>query len=223
MDADNQYSVSRFFDVGDSLTVTVGSKEKSAEIHTFETQIKGIQEERLFIALPENLEFFHEKMPITVRFMKGKGHLPSISTQVLTYAKAQTFGCWIEIPRAFVVDILQRRRHMRVPMRFTAKIQYVEDGQSLTIPAEGVNLSGGGIRFTSLHRFQGHENLVVEFQPDPSIPAFTLQAEVVFSGVAVTRNSFVTALKFINLRQYEEDRLIGICFRTQMKMQKHLF
>lgn len=227
-------NLAEFIEINDRLGVTLSGSAAGAPdgepIH-FDSYVKDISDDLLLIDIPAALNP-EERLPpgrsISVTFPIGLHELPPFLAEVRFYQKGARAGCWIQLPPAFKNHILQHRQHIRVPVQFPLIVRTVVNGmEGRPIQAESMNLSGGGIRFTSRRLFTPPgQVLVLEFQPDSSYPLFRLKGNVLRSYPLPARTldekpmDKVTAVKFLYLDQAQESRLIGFCFRQEIVQAK---
>ncbi len=224
-------ALNEILEIEDPLRVTLWFPGEPSRSITLDTTIKHITENQLLIAIPtvENSEvLLRQGVRVEIEFLNRNQDLPQIETWILRYQKdAIVSGFWVEIPASFQEYFLKRRQHVRIPVRFPVQVIYTVNGRPRIIDGESINLSGGGVRFTSQQIYSPGDKIMISFQPDNRYQLFKLNGEVIFCSPSPYRtpktpNETVTALKFINMPRAHEDQLVGFCFRKELEQHKHL-
>ncbi len=134
-------------------------------------------------------------------------------------------GYWLRIPEDSQIEVIQRRKHVRIPMVIPIEVEYVlGTDKVLTLPARTEDVSGGGLRFTALKLFAQEQDLTIHIQFSPSSPRMRLKATVVFS----TQNRihrqpddlYATACQFYDLDDTQEMLIVRECFRRELKLKQ---
>lgn len=230
MDTNPAIDVSEFLDLETPLWVTFYHPQKAMAPLQFESRILQLSEHQLLLEVPAFQKIQPYLTPHTqveLRLAKAPGDFPPLLTTCLYHQSSPLAGCWVNVSPAVKDIFLNQRRHVRVQARFPLTVFYHPLHKHVFVPAESVNLSGGGIRFASARQFRTGEKLRLVFQPDFRGQAFDLDGEVVLSIPAHIRHTqyaspIVTAVKFIHIPAFIEDRLVGICFRKETESKKHL-
>jgi c-di-GMP-binding flagellar brake protein YcgR len=132
-------------------------------------------------------------------------------------------GYWLKIQSSTQVEVLkmdaiQRRRHVRIPMVVPFEVEY---HGGLKTPAHTVNVSGGGLRFTSSVSFEVDQELLLHIQLNPTLPMLHLKAKVVMS--AHNRLSkrgddmYAAACQFLEMDDAREMIIVRECFRRELR------
>lgn len=135
--------------------------------------------------------------------------------------------CWVVAPMSFIDELLKRRKHIRIPMKFLMTVASLMNPTRAPVQALSLNLSGGGMRFISISSFLLGEHVKLQFKPETSGPEYEVEGEVVFCAEDdVWRPSlgygWIIGVKFLNLSQKQEDAFVGICFRKELLQLRHL-
>lgn len=134
-------------------------------------------------------------------------------------------GYWLRIPEDSKIEVIQRRKHVRIPMIIPMEVEYVlGKDKILTLPARTEDVSGGGLRFTAIKLFSKGQDLKFHIQFSPSVPRMQLKARVVFS----TQNRihrqpddlYVTACQFYDLEDAQEMLIVRECFRRELGLKQ---
>jgi hypothetical protein len=135
-------------------------------------------------------------------------------------------GYWLRIPEDTAIEVIQRRRHVRIPMVLPLDVEYQMAGQGpkLMIQARTEDVSGGGLRFNSLTLFPVGQELILHIQMNPSIPMLHLKAKVVMSMQNRLRKQaddlYTTACQFQDLDDAREMIIVRECFRRELKLNQ---
>jgi c-di-GMP-binding flagellar brake protein YcgR len=227
-----QLALTQFIEVNDELTAILRIPADPGRSIGFKSFVKEVKDNQLLIDVPTTLDLESLLVPgtlIDIEFLLGISDLPVFRGEVAWYQKGSIRGCWIKLPEAFRSHFLKRRRFVRIPVRFGLKIyKYLDETEYVIIEGESVNLSAGGLRFLSSHRFQKGDEVLLEFRPDPRYPLFRINGRVVlsqtstFQSPAERKNSLITSIRFNQLQRSQEDQLVGLCFRKELEQLKHL-
>ncbi len=221
--------LAEFLAINEALEAAVYLDNHGDETLPFQSLIKQIQDDSLLIDVPQDpglVKYMQPGAKIDLAFLRIKPGPVAITARVINYQEAGRTGAWVQVPPNFIEHFLKRRLHVRVSINFPVKVHATVDKQHPVTEGECINLSGGGMRFTTLQVFLKGEHLTVEFQPDPLLPPFKAECEVVQSGLSPYPNKksageMICSVKFNGLSRHAEDMLVGICFRQQLK-QRHL-
>jgi hypothetical protein len=131
---------------------------------------------------------------------------------------------WLKILDNSDIEVIQRRRHVRIPMVLPIKIEYQLGANWLDIQARTEDMSGGGMRFTSPKLFFKGQNLKVHIQFNPDLPLMRLNAKVVFGTENRVRkhpeDTYAAACQFHELEDAEEMIIVRECFRREIGMKR---
>ncbi len=129
-------------------------------------------------------------------------------------------GFWLKIPENPQVEVMQRRRHVRIPMVIPFNLEYSISGRSMAMQARTEDVSGGGMRFTSIRQFPKGQDLLILLAFNPSEPPLKLKAKVVFSVQNRLKKQpddlYSTACQFADLTDAEEMILVRECFKREL-------
>ncbi len=130
-------------------------------------------------------------------------------------------GYWLKISEDTQMEVVQRRRHVRIAMVVPARIQFQGDNADQEeVLAFTEDLSGGGMRVTSPRLFQKGEDIQVEIQFAANQPKLQLKARIVFSMENQLRRRkddlYVTSCQFYDLENQQETILVRECFRREI-------
>jgi hypothetical protein len=135
-------------------------------------------------------------------------------------------GYWLRIPENTPVEVIQRRKHVRIPMVVPLEVEYQLAGlpDKLKIAARTEDVSGGGLRFNSVTLFPVGQEVMLHIQLNPSIPMLHLKAKVVVSMQNRLRKQaddmYTTACQFIELDDAREMVIVRECFRRELKLKQ---
>ena len=135
-------------------------------------------------------------------------------------------GYWLKIPENAEVEMIQRRRHVRIPMMIPFEVEYQLPGKSdkLKLPARTEDVSGGGLRFTSVTLFPVGQELTLHIQMNPSTPMLHLKGKVVISTQNRLRKHaddlYSTACQFVDLDDTQEMVIVRECFQRELKRNR---
>ncbi len=221
--------LSEFVDVNDQILVTFRLPDASQQLFQFQSLIRAVANNKLLLdvpAFPGIQSVLIPNFQLGINFQPELPDFPTIMTTIILFREADPAGCWVEVPPGFHQHFLKRRRHIRVPVQFPLKAFFTVNNREFPLNAQSVNLSGGGMRFTSKRLFQENEVILLEFKPDERGNLYKVKSRVVLSQPVLypdgTVQHYVTAVAFLNLERYEEDRLVGFCFRQELLQQRHL-
>jgi hypothetical protein len=129
-------------------------------------------------------------------------------------------GFWLKIPENPQIELLQNRRHVRIPMIIPFNLEYAVSGRSMAMQARTEDVSGGGMRFTSIRQFPQGQDLLISLSINPSAPTLRLKARVVFSVENRLKKQpddlYSTACQFVDLTDAEEMLLVRECFKREL-------
>lgn len=130
---------------------------------------------------------------------------------------------WLKIPENAEIEVIQRRRHVRIPMVIPFDLQYEIAGRPITVNARTEDVSGGGMRFTSIRLFPKDQEITVNLKLSPAEPPLRLKAKVVFSAQNRIKmqpdDLYTTACQFLELDDAEEMVLVRECFRRELGLK----
>jgi hypothetical protein len=130
-------------------------------------------------------------------------------------------GYWLKIPEDAQVEVIQRRKHVRIPMIVPFEIEYtLLGGAPLKVPARTEDVSGGGMRFTSVTLFPVGKEIEIQIQFNPNLPILNLKAKVVMSNQNRLRRQaddlYTTACQFLDMDDAREMIIVRECFRREL-------
>lgn len=128
---------------------------------------------------------------------------------------------WLKIPEDVQVSTVQRRKHVRVPMVIPIQLEYLIAERWIPIAARTEDVSGGGVRFTSLRLFLMGQELRIHLPFGPSESILHLKAKVVYSAQNRIKKQaediYVTSCQFLDLDDAQEMALVRECFRRELR------
>lgn len=131
-------------------------------------------------------------------------------------------GYWLKIPEDAQVEVIQRRKHVRIPMIIPFEVEYnlLGRGSPLKIAARTEDVSGGGLRFTSLTLFPVNKEILLHIQFNPTLPIIHLKGKVVMSNQNRLRRQaddlYTTACQFLEMDDTREMMIVRECFRREL-------
>lgn len=129
-------------------------------------------------------------------------------------------GFWLKIPEEPRVSVIQRRKHVRIPMVIPFSFEYLVAERWIPMTARTEDVSGGGMRFTSLRLFLMGQELSVHLPMGPSQSMLHLKAKVVYSAQNRIKKQpediYVTSCQFLDLDDVQEMALVRECFRREL-------
>lgn len=131
-------------------------------------------------------------------------------------------GYWLKIPENAQVEVIQRRKHVRIPMIIPFEVEYqvLGRGTPLKIPARTEDVSGGGLKFTSATLFPVGKELLLHIQFNPGLPILHLKAKVVMSTQNRLKRQaddlYTTACQFLEMDDAREMIIVRECFRREL-------
>jgi len=133
-------------------------------------------------------------------------------------------GVWLMIPSNTEVEVFQRRRHVRIPMDVPFELEFPSGLSTTTLTARTLDVSGGGMMFTSPRSFPKEEEILVILQFGPEQPRMLLKGKVVLCRENQTRKTdsdqYATALQFLGLEAAQEMLLVRECFRCELRRKQ---
>ncbi len=138
-------------------------------------------------------------------------------------------GYWLKIPPDCSIEVVQRRRHVRIPMSIPFVAEYLltmPEGESqwVKVNATTEDVSGGGMRLTSARKFEKGEEIFIHIKLNKDLPEMTLKARVVFSVENRMRaghdDDYATACQFIELDKHTETVIVRECFRRELETRR---
>lgn len=138
-------------------------------------------------------------------------------------------GYWLKIPPDCNIEVVQRRRHVRIPMTIPFVAEYWAndpegDGRWVRINATTEDVSGGGMRMTSARKFEKGEEFFIHIKLNKDLPQMSLKARVVFSVENRARarqdDYYATACQFIELDKHTETAIVRECFRRELEIRR---
>lgn len=133
-------------------------------------------------------------------------------------------GYWLRIPPDSQIELIQRRRHVRIPMVLPIEIDYVLGDKTIRMQARTEDVSGGGMRFTSLTQFRNGQEVVIHIQFSGGQPIMHLKARVVFSTQNRVRRQqddlYATSCQFVDVDDKQEMMIVRECFRKELGLRR---
>jgi c-di-GMP-binding flagellar brake protein YcgR len=130
-------------------------------------------------------------------------------------------GFWLKIPENPQIEVMQLRRHVRIPMRLPVKVEFTQMGKWFSIDGYTEDMSGGGLRFTSSRQFEKKQELLIHLRVENDTELLKLRSSVVYTGEnRICRNAddlYATAVQFLELDARQEMLIMRECFRRELK------
>lgn len=131
---------------------------------------------------------------------------------------------WLKIPADPQIEVVQRRRHVRIPMVIPVEVEFQVGTKWITTPARTEDVSGGGMRLTSSRLFYKDQELRLHFQMNEEMEMMHLQARVIFSTENRVKKRpddlYATACQFHDLGDAQEMLIVRECFRRELKSKR---
>jgi c-di-GMP-binding flagellar brake protein YcgR len=205
------------------LELTVWDEEDEDGL-TYTAKIKQTKANHILVDMPLSQPVLMRRMVVGVLV----GAVASLYQDVVIFypviherQDTGEIGFWLRLPEQY--EVVQRRRHVRVPMEIPFQVDCYVGVSRQSHDALTLNLSGGGVRFSCARQFVTGELIKLRLQLNGNTPAMTLSGEVVFSQVNGNRKGshfeYVTAVQFKGLTHQQEAALVGECFRREIRMR----
>ena len=136
-------------------------------------------------------------------------------------------GIWLKLLNTEQAEMVQRRFHFRIDLNLPVAVKQAGDDDD-TPPAKGTTLdmSGGGLKFTSRRRYEKDEALVVSVQFPEEAEPVDVHCEVVYSSdnrrkQADGSDAFITACRYSanKMDQRTETLIMKECFRAELGLK----
>lgn len=128
---------------------------------------------------------------------------------------------WLKVSENPNIEVMQRRRHVRIPMVIPVEVEFEAGTRWLSLPAFTEDLSGGGMRFTSPRRFSSGECLQLRFHVNDGQELLKLKGKVVLSVENRIRRRhddlYATACSFYDIEDRQEMLIVRECFQRELK------
>lgn len=141
----------------------------------------------------------------------------------IIHAKQETppIGFWLKIPDNPEIEVMQRRRHVRIPMIIPVKAEFIVAGKWCSVEGHTEDMSGGGLRFTSARQFYKEQEVLVHLRLEEEKEVLKLKSTVVFTGENRVRRRpddlYATAVQFVDIDAKQEMLIMRECFRRELK------
>ncbi|MCE3236921.1 MAG: hypothetical protein K0Q50_3113 [Vampirovibrio sp.] len=133
-------------------------------------------------------------------------------------------GYWLKIPPDSQVELIQQRKHVRIPMVLPIEVDYTLGDKNIRMQARTEDVSGGGLRFTSITQFRSGQELLLHVQFAPSQPIMHLKTRVVFSAQNRVKRQpddlYATACQFTDMDNKQEMLIVRECFRRELGLKR---
>ncbi len=210
------------------VQVTVWDPQNDSVEYTFSSYILEAGGSLLQVAFPES-ELTHIR-PLLLTGVSVGVVLETYPNPFIFYPivhstpGSEDIGFWLKILENPQLEMVQRRRHVRIQMVFPFELEYTISDRVLKMAARVQDLSGGGIRFTSMRLFPIGQELRISLPLMSGEPILALKARVVFSGHSRVKRQpddlYVTACQFIELDDAKEMALVRECFRRELRRKQ---
>ena len=133
-------------------------------------------------------------------------------------------GYWLRIPPDSQIELIQRRKHVRIPMVLPIEVDYTLADKTIRMQARTEDVSGGGMRFTSITQFRSGQEVTLHIQFAPSQPIMHLKARVIFSAQNRIKRQpddlYATACQFMDVDDKQEMLIVRECFRRELGLKR---
>lgn len=218
-----------FLEVNQKLEITVWRQDDGDdEGQTYQTYIKDIQDDMILVHPPSAGEAgLYELMTRgtkvgAVMVQQGEGQIvfyPIIESQ----QTQGLIGFWMVVGDDLQHEVMQRRRHVRIPIGLTIRLALTVEGETAQLEARTLDISGGGVRFYCRHEFQKGQVLVATI-PFESGEVVTVNARVVLCNesnkYSIDGGYFTTAASFDEITEQQESTLVSECFKHELKLRR---
>lgn len=213
--------------VDQRVQITVWDSQDDSVEHTFSSYVMEAGGNVLRVASPSSPT--HPAIPllqrnVVVGVLVEVSPNPYIFYPVIHSEPSPQGGFWLKIPDNPAIEIIQRRRHVRIPMLIPFELEYLDGGQWVKLSARTEDMSGGGARFTASRLFLKGQDLLLVLPLDATQPPLRLKAKVIFSAEnRVKKQSddlYVTACEFQELDAAGEMMLVRECFRRELGLKQ---
>jgi c-di-GMP-binding flagellar brake protein YcgR len=141
------------------------------------------------------------------------------------YQEKPKAGYWLKLLDSTQVEVVQRRRHVRIPMQVPFRVEHLIGANHwVSVDTVTEDVSGGGMRFTSQRQFFKDQDLRLYIQFHEEQPKLVLKARVVFSAENRLRRRkddfYVTACQFYDVEPHEETVVVRECFRRELGLRR---
>jgi hypothetical protein len=164
--------------------------------------------------------------------------LEACPTPFLFYPKvqippAEKTGCfWIRLNEDMSIEPLRIRRHVRIPLVTPFEVALRQaggtgEGEPQYLPAQTVDISGGGLKFTSPAPFQSEQALSLRLKLDTKEPPLLLKAVVILCEEKHLPQQpsewrYVVACRFVDPTPVQERLIMKECFRRELSLKNRL-
>lgn len=209
------------------IHITVWDPQDDSVEHTFASYIMEVGGNVLRVASPSNP--VDPAMPllqrhIVVGVLVEVSPNPYIFYPVVHAEPTSQGGFWLKIPDNPEIEVIQRRRHVRIPMLIPFELEYLEGERWIKLSARTEDMSGGGARFTASRLFIKGQDLLLALPLQAGQPPLRLKAKVVFSAENRVKKQpddlYVTACEFQELDAAGEMVLVRECFRRELGLKQ---
>lgn len=207
--------------IGDAVHVTAVSVEQDkVKQVVFASQVADTDDRFVWIEIPEeHYKHLHVGSAVTISWIDEEANLHSRIEDVLPHRLLKVEG-----NEAFRSQFLKRRQHVRVSIRFPVEILSASGSK---LVGQSVNLSGGGMRFTSSGTFEKGTPLALMFKIEQSAQPLKVKAVVLgdapATGYTTSGNTMrATFVQFVDLSPRDEQLIVSHCFRHEVMQRKHL-
>lgn len=134
-------------------------------------------------------------------------------------------GYWLKLTETTQVEMVQRRRHVRIPMQVPIKVEIILGANhAVAVDAMTEDVSGGGMRFTCPRQFLKDQSVEIQVQFNTEQPLMRLKAKVVFSAENRLRRRrddlYMAACQFYDIEPAHETILVRECFRRELGLKR---
>jgi c-di-GMP-binding flagellar brake protein YcgR len=214
--------------VNQKVQVTVWDPTDESVEYTFISQILDVEDMFFLVSPPD-------KQTVQILPLLQKGIVVGIVLETfpnpfifypVVHSRKDTNpqGYWLRILENTEIEVVQRRRHVRIPMILPLEVEYHVGDRRIPIAARTEDVSGGGMRFTAPRSFYKGQDLVLHVQLNPQLPLMHLKARVVFSAENRFRKRpedvYATACQFYDLDDALEMMIVRECFRRELAMKR---
>jgi c-di-GMP-binding flagellar brake protein YcgR len=225
--------------VNKRLEVTVWSLDNDELEFTFHSTILAVDGHHFFISPPPQAQADinrHMEQGLVVGVVLDSYPNPLIFYPIVHMHDDSYPGYWLRIPQNCQIEVVQRRRHVRIPMNLPIEVEYkVREDHWLSVNATTEDVSGGGLRFTCSRAFPKEQALLIHIvfvddsplpskqQEEPS-PPLKLPAKVVFSvenrSPKRPAEVYSIACQFADLTEQQEMIIMRECFKRELRLKR---
>lgn len=214
--------------VNQKVQVTVWDPDNDTVEHSFPSFVADVEGRFLLIAPPtthaDKIVPLMQK-GLVVGIVLETYPNPYIFYPVIHSSQTQPKpGFWLRILDSTQVEMVQRRRHVRIPMVLPVEVEYQIGPRWLEQKARTEDVSGGGMKFTGPRLFYKDQLLRLRFRFNEEADWMDLKAKVVFSTENRVKKKpddlYATACQFYDIDDMHEMLIVRECFARELKLKR---